>query len=90
MKTTTQFDSLQEMIETTEKMRSLNESFGAQMTTGEMEAYVVAATDLLLPLGRHGDCAEAVHNHRSAYTNEFDLMVLAIKGARDIISQKSK
>lgn len=88
MKTYTVFDSLQEMNEIIAKMRSLNESFGGHMTTSEMEAFIASATDLLIPLSRKGDCAEATHNQRSAYTNEFDLMALAITGARKIIEER--
>lgn len=90
MKTTTQFESLQEMVDAINSMKRLNESFSGHMTTEELEAFIVNSTDLLIVLGRHGDCVEAAHNQRSAYKNEFDLLELGISGARNIIANRRK
>ncbi|EKP0311659.1 hypothetical protein ACTG16_23115 [Aeromonas sp. 23P] len=90
MKTTTQFESLQEMVDAISSMKRLNESFNGHMTTEELEAFIISSTDLLIVLGRNGDCVEAAHNQRSAYKNEFDLLELGISGARNIIANRRK
>lgn len=90
MKTTTQFESLQEMVDAISSMKRLNESFNGHMTTEELEAFIISSTDLLIVLGRNGDCVEAAHNQRSAYKNEFDLLELGISGARNIIAKRRK
>jgi len=87
MKTTTYFDDLQEMRDTTSKMTALcsrlSESKAGDVT--EMFALMTEAKEMLRAVSRNPECAEACHNDRRAYVFEYDCLIMAADAAEAIL-----